>query len=225
MKKQGNYMNHGNWLRPRGAAQSAVFILLLFTTSLVAQTQKFATRFALDATNIPAALMQTVEAKPWIHAERGPVNGLREFAREKSGAVWLGSANGAARFDPKAKHRWDRWQYFWGNRWLTDNDVRNIVVEQRDGTRKVWIRTQTGVSLIEWRPMTLSQKAELFQQRIDARHVRHGMVSDSGLRVEGDLTTSFTHDNDNDGLWTAMYLGAECYRYAVTRDPGARTRA
>jgi hypothetical protein len=166
-----------------------------------------------------------VAGRPWAGAEPGPVPGLREFAREKSGAIWLGSTNGAARFDPKAKHRWDRWQYFWGKRWLPDNDVRNIVVEEGDPTRNVWIRTQTAIALIEWRPMTLAQKAALFEERIAARHVRHGMVSDSALRVPGDITSSVTHDSDNDGLWTAIYLGAEAYRYAVTREPQARANA
>jgi hypothetical protein len=200
-------------------------MLLASATAGVAQVQKFAARFGLDATNVPARARVEAAGQPWTGVEAGPVPGLREFAREKSGAIWLGSTNGAARFDARAKHRWDRWQYFWGRRWLPDNDVRNIVVEERGRTRQVWVRTRTAIAFIEWRPMTLAQKAMLFEDRIATRHVRHGMVSDSALRVAGDLTTSFTHDNDNDGLWTAMYLGAEAYRYSVTRDPQARANA
>jgi len=212
-------------IRMSWAVQVASLMLLSSAMIGAGQTQKFASRFGPDATNVPATARAEVAGKPWMSNETGPVPGLREFSREKSGAIWLGGTNGAARFDPKAKHPWDRWQYFWGQRWLPDNDVRNVVVEERAGTRLVWIRTRTDIALIEWRPMTLAQKAALFEQRIAARHVRHGMVSDSGLRVSGNLSTSFTHDSDNDGLWTAMYLGAEAYRYAVTREPQARANA
>jgi hypothetical protein len=188
-------------------------------------TQKLATHFAQSADSVPFPVRQEAKAEPWQHAERGPVPGLKVFAREKSGAVWLGSEQGAARFAAKAKHRWDRWQYFWGRRWLLDNDVKNIWVDESAAVRKVWIRTRTGVSRIEWRPMTLEEKAEFFDARIEARHVRHGLVADSHLRLAGDLSTNLRTDSDNDGLWTAMYLGAQCYRYAVTRDPDARAKA
>jgi hypothetical protein len=200
--------------------------ILLLPTLASAQTQKFATHFPLDATNVPAVVRAAADGKPWLGKERGPVEGLMIFAEEKSGAVWLGGDQGAARFDAKASHPWDRWQYFHGRRWLQDNSVQNIHVAQtaKPG-RQVWIRTKTGVSLIEWRPMTLEQKARLFDERIEARHVRHGMVADSRLRVPGDVTASVVGDNDNDGLWTAIYLGAQAYRFAVTRDPDARAKA
>ncbi len=191
----------------------------------IAQTQKFASQFPLDSKQVPAAVKMLVDGKPWLGRERGPVEGLMVFAQEKSGAVWLGSDQGAARFDRKADHRWDRWQYFHGRRWLQDNSVQNIVIEETGPARKVWLRTKTGVSLVEWRPMTLEQKARMFDERIEARHVRHGMVADSSLRVAGDLSSNVTTDNDNDGLWTAMYLGAQAYRYAVTKDPDARAKA
>ena len=151
-----------------------------------AQTQKFASHFPFDATNVPASVKTIADGKPWLSKERGPVDGLMVFAQEKSGAVWLGGDQGAARFDRKASHPWDRWQYFHGRRWLLDNSVQNIKVIESTGTaRQVWIRTKTGVSLIEWRPMTLEQKARYFDERIEARHVRHGMVADSHLRTPG----------------------------------------
>jgi len=189
--------------------------------------QKVVTQYPLDSTNVPGAIKPIVNGKPWLVKERGPVEGLIWFAQTKSGVVWLGGDQGAARFDAKAGHPWDRWQYFAGRRWLQDDAVQNIVVQERAaGLGEIaWIRTRQGISSIEWMPMTLEQKARLFEERIEARHVRHGMVSDCGLRVPGDPSSSFTHDNDNDGLWTTIYLGAEAYRYGVTRDPVARERA
>lgn len=198
---------------------------LLLTLTVSAQTQKFVTHFAAEAIDVPFPVRQQATAEPWRGQEMGPVFGLKIFAKEKSGAVWLGSNEGAARYDSKAKHRWDRWQYFNGRRWLLDNDVQNIYVDESSRARKVWIRTRGGVSLIEWRPITLEQKASLFDERIEKRHVRHGMVANSHLRVAGDLKTSIPHDNDNDGLWTAMYLGSQAYRYAVTGESDARAKA
>lgn len=199
--------------------------LLLGVVSTQAQTQKFVSHFDPNAPVVPAAVLVEAAGKPWENPERGPVDGLKLFAEEKSGAVWLGSAEGAARFDKNATHRWDRWQYFYGRRWLADSEVKNIWVDEATASRKVWIRTSTGVSLIEWRPMTLAQKAKYFEERIDQRHVRHGMVTGCALRSPGDMSTSVTRDDDNDGLWTAMYLGAEAYRFAITRDPDARAKA
>ena len=53
------------------------------------------------------------------------------------------------RFDRKAEHRWDRWQYTRGRRWLQDNQVQNIYIQEKGDVREVWIRTKTGMSLIE----------------------------------------------------------------------------
>jgi len=202
-----------------------LIIVSLFQGLACAENQKFATRFAPDAREIPAAVKTESTPASWSGDEAGPVANLRVYAKEKSGAIWLGSNEGAARFDAKARHRWDRWQYFYGRRWLLDDSVLNIYPDETGAHRKVWVRTKTGVSLIEWRPITLEQKANLFEERVETRHVRHGMVADSHLRTAGDLATSVKQDADNDGLWTAIYLGSQAYRYAVTHDPTARARA
>ena len=209
----------------RIGAHRAVFLVLLSACPSFAQPQKFASHFAPNNAAVPAEVRAETRGAPWQNRERGPAEGLRVFARERSGAVWLGSEQGAARFDARAKFRWDRWQYFFGRRWLLDNHVRNIQVEERGGSRKIWIRTETGVSLIEWRPMTLEGKAAYFDERIEKRHVRYGLVASSHLAAAGDLSTNKKLSSDNDGLWTAIYLGAQAYRYAVTRDSEARTRA
>jgi hypothetical protein len=205
--------------------RTSIWILCLLPLLAVAETQKFATQFPLDAATVPAAAKAIADGKPWLGTERGPVEGLMVFAQEKSGAVWLGGDQGAARFDRNATHPWERWHYFHGRRWLGDNSVQNILVAETGGARKVWVRTRDSLSLIAWRLMRLEAKARLFEERIDARHVRHGMVADSHLRVAGDVSTSRQSDNDNDGLWTAIYLGAQSYRWAVTRNPQARARA
>jgi len=80
----------------------------LATTGALAQTQKIASQFALDAAQVPVPVRREAQGKPWNNEERGPVDGLKIFATEKSGAVWFGSEQGAARFDTRATNRWDR---------------------------------------------------------------------------------------------------------------------
>ncbi len=198
---------------------------MAFNFAILAQTQKTARQFSLKSSEIPKILFKKVTPEDWTSEEKGPIAGLKIFAREKAGAIWLGSAVGAVRFDPAAKHRWDRWQYFTGKRWLQDDQILNIYVDEAANERKTWIRTQQGVSLISWMPMTLAEKADFYEKMVEARHVRHGFVSDSHLKKPGDLATNMTTDSDNDGLWTAMYMAAQAYRYAVTGAPDARLKA
>ncbi len=144
-------------------------------------------------------------------------------SREASagGATWRAISKGLIREDDRATYPLDRRQYFRGKRYLPDDDVRHIVAAGSG----VWVRTATGFSHIELRPMTLAQKAAEFEERIRLRHDRYGMVADSRLRVPADLSTNETSTNDNDGLWTAMYAAAECFHYAATKSPEALRRA
>ncbi len=124
--------------------------------------QRIATSVAADDPQVPAELKLKTEPKPWDFWDQGPVEGLREYAKTSQGVVWLGSSQGVARFDPNASHHWDRWQYFWGRRWLPDNDVQNIVVDNSVPHERVWIRTAEGVSRIDFVPMTFAKKAAHF---------------------------------------------------------------
>src|ERR1035438_5085721 len=169
---------------------------------LTAQPQKFRTFYSLDDPRVPAAL------KP---------PGATARAVASDGAVWYGTQHGATRIDPKAPPR-DRSQYFAGKRYLPDDEVQQLAADQAAG---MWVRTKTGVSHIELRTMTLAAKAALFEERVHARHDRHGLVSPSNLGVPGDVSTNQMRDDDNDGLWTSMYAAAECFRYAVTHSPAA----
>jgi hypothetical protein len=133
--------------------------------------------------------------------------------------VWVGTRRGAVRYAAADLPA----EYFAGLRWLPDDHVTGIGLEA--GGRVVWIETPQGLSRIEYRPMTLAAKARVFKERVRARHVRHGLTADSRLRVPGDVASSQTVSSDNDGLWTAMYLAAECFRYRVTGESEAREYA
>ncbi len=174
--------------------------------TLTPQPQKFRTFYSLDDPQIPAELKQP---------------GATARAVASDGAVWYVTAHGVMRADPKAPPR-DRTQYFAGKRYLPDDEVQRLAADQAAG---MWVRTRTGVSHIELRTMTLAAKAALFEERIRARHDRHGLVSPSNLRVPGDLSTNQMRDDDNDGLWTSMYAAAECFRFAVSHSPEALANA
>jgi hypothetical protein len=69
--------------------------------------------------------------------------------------------------------------------------------------------------------MTLQAKAEHFDKLTRKRHIRYGLNSAFVMSSPGDLSTGALVDQDNDGLWTAMYLAGELFRYAVTKSDRA----
>jgi hypothetical protein len=123
-------------------------------------------------------------------------------------SIWIGTRQGALRLRRDSTSR----EYLAGGRWLPDDHVTGIGV----AGDAIWIETGRGFSRIEYRPMTLADKSRVFVDRVQARHNRWGLTADSQLRVAGDLSTNQMASNDNDGLWTAMYVVAECFRYKVS---------
>jgi hypothetical protein len=148
-----------------------------------------------------------------------PWNEITVVAEERPGIVWLGTTRGAIRLDVGDKNELE---YFAGRRWLSDDRVKGLGFDNSQPGVAVWIETDTGFSRVSYSPMTLEQKAKHFEDRVRARHVRHGFTADSRLLVPGDLTSSRMISSDNDGLWTAMYVAAECFRFKVTGDSAAR---
>ncbi|MBL9125079.1 MAG: hypothetical protein JNG90_15685 [Planctomycetaceae bacterium] len=136
---------------------------------------------------------------------------------DSAGTLWVGTLVGMARFDGQ------RWTLRHSLRWLPNDDVRGVAF---DPAGKAWIATSGGVSLLARRTMTLADKAAYFEDIVRQRHVREpGLVRKCRLKTPGDLSTFAPTDTDNDGLFSALYLAAESYRYAVTKDESARRNA
>jgi PTS system cellobiose-specific IIC component len=148
---------------------------------------------------------------------RLPLTEFTVVAAQPPGVTWIGTRRGAIRVSGDAKPV----EYFAGQRWLPDDHVTAIGF---DGDA-VWLETPKGFSRIEYRPMTLAAKSKLFVERVQARHNRWGFTADSQLRVPGDVSTNQLVSTDNDGLWTAMYVAAEAFRYKVTGEADARDNA
>ena len=138
-------------------------------------------------------------------------------ARQSPDITWIGTPSGAMRLTRGARTV----EYFGGGRWLPDDRVTGIGFEGS----VTWIETPKGMARIDYKPMTLAEKSRGFVERIQARHVRWGLTADSHLRTAGDVSTNQMVSSDNDGLWTAMYVAAECFRYKVTGNVDARESA
>lgn len=138
-------------------------------------------------------------------------------AKASDGATWTATDDGVWREAP-AEPALDRRRYFASRRWLPDNKALHLTPDSSGG---MWVATETGVSHIFFRTMTLEQKTAPFEQRVETRHNRFGMVASSHLLKSGDLSSNQAVSSDNDGLWTAMYGAGECFRYAVTKSPEA----
>lgn len=141
----------------------------------------------------------------------GPITSIKSLDR----TLWLGTPKGVVKKDRS-------WHYYCGKRWLPNDKVNDILPFDE---HTLWVATPEGISQIQEVGMTLDQETAAFEERIKLRHDRYGLVSDSRLRIPGDLSTNETVTSDNDGLWTSIYLAAECFRYAVTKDPEAKKNA
>ncbi len=140
--------------------------------------------------------------------------------------IWIGTKLGAIRYNYATN---SKPAYLAGKRWLPGDHVTGFGFEKDrerlSGIDIVWIETTKGYSRLEYRIQTLADKSKAFIERIRARHVRWGLTADSHLRVPGDLSSNQMTLSDNDGLWTAMYVAAECFRYKVTGEADALANA
>ncbi len=143
-----------------------------------------------------------------------------DLTSPKAELIWLGTTRGMYLYYLPGHTL----TYFGGQRWLPDDHVLGIGFESKGIV--VWVETPKGFSRIAYEDRTsLVKKSQHFVERIRARHVRHGLTTDSHLRVPGDLSSNQTVSSDNDGLWTQMYIAAESFRYKVTGEADARANA
>lgn len=141
-----------------------------------------------------------------------PVTNIR-CVRAIGAKVWFGTDKGAFALRPDG-----RFDYYQGQRWMPGQVVSHIG-EGPDGS--ALLLTEAGLGQVCFRSMTLADKAEFFQRQVRDRHIRNGFNASLSGMSQGDLSTGYLSDSDNDGLWTSMYLGAEVFRYAVTRSANA----
>jgi len=133
--------------------------------------------------------------------------------KKVDGKVWFGTPDGAFALSGDGQI-----DYYASGRWLIDDDVIDI---SRGPSDSVLVLSRKGLSIIRFEKMTLAQKAEHFDKLSRMRHIRYGFNSAFVMSKPGDFSTGILVDQDNDGLWTAMYLAGELFRYAVTKSEEA----
>ncbi len=157
------------------------------------------------------------EGKWWHLTGRAgglPVDDATCLSFAADGTLWVGTKVGAARRWPNGQ-----WNYRMGPRWMIGDEVIDILATSDGGA---YILTANSLTHLFTRKMTLREKAKHYDALLQARHVRHGAVTDCNLRDVNDFDSWYMTDNDNDGLWTSIYLGAKCFEYAATKDPEAK---
>ena len=140
-----------------------------------------------------------------------------DYLQIVDGNIWAGTNDGAYKQEPAGTYR-----YYASKRWLNENKITGI---SSDSKGNVYLLTPTSLNKIEFISQTLLQKATYFQDEIRQRHIRYGFISNVTFTKPGDVATAQLTDTDNDGLWSAFYLGSQAFRYSVTKQKDAKRYA
>jgi hypothetical protein len=115
-----------------------------------------------------------------------------------------------------------KFSYFASNRWLDSDDVLDLQINSKGD---IWALTKSGLNQIEFRSMTLAEKAAWYENKIRQRHIRYGFCAELHLKTPGDVTTEEMIDTDNDGTWSNYYMASQAFHYGATGDETARRNA
>jgi len=148
--------------------------------------------------------------------DRVPVTPITSLAFH-NGTLWAGTDIGMFSTD---NH--DQYRYWASRRWLSSDDVIDVATDSKGNG---YALTEEGISEVHFKTMTLKEKADYFHDKVRKRHLRLGLIGETRMSEPGDVATTQMVDTDNDGLWTAFYMGSEIFRYAATNNPVARANA
>ncbi len=106
-------------------------------------------------------------------------------------------------------------KYLPATRWAFEKDINAAIAVDNC----IWTATNSGVTKITEKEMTLAEKADYCFNLIEEKYVRSfGYVVGLTEVKNYDINTGVPHISDNDGLWTQTYIGSLAYAYAVTKD-------
>ncbi|MCA9131824.1 MAG: hypothetical protein KDA45_01660 [Planctomycetales bacterium] len=128
--------------------------------------------------------------------------------------LWVGTSRGAIRMVDGDFH------YFSGPRWLPHERITAIAAGERD----VYLATPSGLGIVSYEEFTMQKKADYYERHMDQWGQRR-LGFTHKLEWDQALGQYVREVSDNDGGYTGHYLAAQCYRYAVTKDPEARAQA
>ena len=106
-------------------------------------------------------------------------------------------------------------KYLPATRWAMEKDINDAIAVGDS----IWTATNSGVTKITDKEMSLEEKADFCFDLIEKQYVRTlGYVVGLHNIKNCDIYTGEPNISDNDGLWTQTYIGAISYAYAVTKD-------
>ena len=106
-------------------------------------------------------------------------------------------------------------KYLPATRWALDPKLNDAIAV--NGT--IWTATDSGVTKITEKDMTLAEKADYCFELTEKYYLRtKGYVTGLNHIQNADISTGKPGISDNDGLWTQVYLGSLALCYAVTKD-------
>ena len=142
-----------------------------------------------------------------------PRASVTTIAIGKNGAAYIGTEIGLYIIDGTKE------SFLGYNRWLPDFKVTAIAVSSDSDT--LCIGTEKGLAIIEFKLMSLSEKAEYYQYTVEKYHNREGYTTNRQLTEKGNIESGAPQITDNDGLWTGCYVASQALRYGATKDKKA----
>ena len=113
-------------------------------------------------------------------------------------------------------------KYLPATRWAMEKDINDAIAVGNS----IWTATDSGVTKITEKEMTLEEKADYCFNLVEDKYVRTlGYVTGLGNIENCDANTGKPNITDNDGLWTQIYIGSLAYAYAVTKNEKYRDAA
>ncbi len=128
--------------------------------------------------------------------------------------IWLYGKKGIARYCTSETEYYDKVMYFSADRDLKDNNVLVVCGNENE----IWAKTETCVSHIVLKEITMEEKASMLLDETVKIVSREGMVSQRGLLEPWNLNKPEKDaHSDNDGGFTASFCMGEIMHYAVLK--------
>ena len=149
------------------------------------------------------------------------------------GELWMGTTRGVVRRLANGSFR-----YYFGPRWLPTNDIakhQNVLsIAVNNDNSQVAVVTTGGLSLFALTNGSLPARMDLYDAEMSrytqtspfkALPLNASLAGSGRLQYFGNLSSIVPSPNDNNGLWTSMFLIGEIFRYNVLKEPSVKERA
>lgn len=175
--------------------------------------QKFVDRFTFAQAKANSAVPQAIKDCINESGELIVPAAAQTQAATIDGALWTIEDYGVLRTHLGESVERNQKQRFMSNRYLGDTTSPVIAIAADDSTG-IWTINAGGVTHIRMQELSLEDKAILMSDTTQKYISRRGMTSNAFRSGDSWYST----ENDNDGLWTAMYGAGEIFRFGTLNE-------